>query len=609
MKHFHEVSLEKGLFSLLKCLRNVLIISLLLMSLIACGEGVATPTITATSLSFTPPPLTKEVATPTPPLEATNQAVTPSVIVAPSPTVVPSLPTPVISNDVTLTAPLASFAPATGTPTKPDLSEHLEAMLPAFKTDLKLNQDQGAPIYNIAVRILPDPIRPEVAGHEQVIYTNDTGEVLDSLYFWLWANSAPPSIGETPVAVSAVRVNGQVANWTLENNQSMVRVYFESGRSLEPGGLAAIEMDFSLRVSTGDATPFFRYSLSPQVFNLCYWYPQVAVFDKRVGGWDIHTFSSIGDVTNSRTSFFNVWLTAPAEQVVVANGRRVERKPNSDGTSTVKYVTGPVRDFVAVLSSQYQSASQQSGETLVTAYFLEKDRLWGEKMLQYAVDSLKTYSDAFGQYPYAEYQVAETVLTTFGGLEFPGLIYITTRYFNPEAALSLEYVVAHETGHQWWYGLVGSDQIRHPFQDEGLTEYVPVLYFERFKSKAEAQRILQTYMKNGFLAAVTTGQDNLADQPVYNFTDFNAYTSIVYNKAGLFYEVYRQTFGEVAFLKFAHAYLQANRYKFALPNDLLEALKAGVSADQANEVAELYRHWFNAKEGQMDTKNPTPKGL
>jgi hypothetical protein len=475
-------------------------------------------------------------------------------------------------------------------------------MLPAFKGDVKLNQATGAPIYNITLRILPDPDKPEASGHEQVIYTNDTGGPLDSVYLWLWANEVPLPQGVLPVLVSNLRVNGQTASWTLENNGSMVRVSFEAPHILAPGTSATIDMDFSLKISTDPDSAFFRYTTPEQILHLCYWYPQIAIYDKSIGGWDTHSYSPAGDVTNSRTSFFKVWLTAPTEQVIVANGKLVEVKANPDGTKTSKFVTGPVRDFAAALSPLYQSATQQSGDTKVTSYFLEKDRLYGEKMLQYAVDALKTYNEAFGIYPYQEFNVVETVLTSWGGLEFPGLIYITNRYFAPDFAQSLEYVVAHETGHQWWYGLVGSDQIRHPFQDEGLTQYVPVLYFERFKGKAEAQKILQTYMRSGFIAAVNARRDDIVDQPVATWNQSGDYVLMVYNKAGLFYDVYRQKFGDAAFLKFARTYLQNNRYKFVTPDAILEALKAGVDPSQASAVTELYRHWINAKEGQQDVK-------
>ncbi len=588
-------------------LANLLLIWVILLTLVACGSEANNPSATprpgsAATGGKTPPPLLQ--GTPTPavsPATVKEGTTTAAPIVAPS-KAAPAGNVPFLDNGVNLAPPPAPFPPAGATPVRPDLKEYEESMLAAFKGDVKLAQDLGAPFYNIAVRVVPDAKTPEVAGREQVIYTNDTGGPLDSVYFGLWANLAPSTQNNPPVSVSNVRLNGEAANWTLENNRSMVRVRFDPNRLLAPGAMATIEMDFSLRVSTDSDYPYFKYSPAEQVLNLCYWYPQVAVFDKAIGGWDIHNYSEQGDVTNSKTSFFKVWLTLPREPVIAANGRRVEVNTNSDGTKTAKFVTGPVRDFVVAFSPQYQTASQQSGDSRVTAYFFEKDRAWGEKMLQHAVDSLKTFSDAFGQYPYQDYSVAETVLTTFGGLEFPGLIYITTRYFNPDAAQSLEYVTVHETGHQWWYGLVGSDQLRHPFQDEALTQYVPVLYFERFKSKAEAQRILQIYMKNGFQATVTAGRDAIVDQPVYNWNQFNDYLGIVYNKGGLFYDAYRQKFGDAAFLKFARSYLQNNRYKFAQPDDILEALKAGVAPAQSSAVTELYRHWLNAKEGQQDIK-------
>lgn len=580
---------------------NILVVWVIFLGLVACGQATDNPIVTATTKAGV---TSSPSAAPTAPLSpaVTPRPATATAIITPTTTAVSIGPTSVMENGVTQARLNVPFPAATGVPTKPDLSEHEVAMLPAFKGDVKLAQDLGAPVYNIAASLTINDTAPQVTAHEQVIYTNDTGENLDSVYFQLWANSDPDGQANPPVAVSNLKVNGQPSNWALANNRSMVKVIL--AQRLAPNTRAAIEMDFTLRVSTSSDSSFFRYTPVEQIFHLCYWYPQVAVYDKSFGGWDIHDFSPTGDVTNSKTSFFTVWLTAPTEQVIAANGKQTEIRANGDGTKTLKIVTGPVRDFAAIMSPQFQSATRQSGDTRVTTYFFEKDRPYGEKMLQYAVDSLKTYNDAFGTYPYAEYQAAEAVLSTFGGLEFPGLIYITTKYFNATSTDSMEYVVAHETGHQWWYGLVGSDQIRHPFQDESLTQFVPVLYFERLKGKAETQRIVQTYMRSGFVAAVRAGRDGVVDQPVvaWDQSQFNDYVSMVYNKGGYFYEAYREKFGEAAFLKFVRTYLQNNRYKFANPDDILEALKAGAGTGQAEAVATLYQHWIESKEGQQDVK-------
>jgi aminopeptidase N len=278
----------------------------------------------------------------------------------------------------------------------------------------------------------------------------------------------------------------------------------------------------------------------------------------------------------------------------------VEKKANADGTSTYRYVTGPMRDLVGTMSPRYQSASLKAGETTVTSYFLERDRVWGERAARFAVDSLIIFNDLYGQYPYAEYKLAEVALDEFGGFEFPAMTLITTRYYKDSMALSMENVVAHETAHQWWYGLVGSDQILEAWQDEGLCQYSPVLYFERFHSKTEGQRILEIYMLSGFRNLVDSGLDDVVNQPVFAWKNFNTYLMVVYNKGGAFYNAYRTTFGDTAFKRFAGYYFERNRYKFVSEDAILEALRYGAGVGQEQAANELIRRWLNSKEGYKD---------
>jgi hypothetical protein len=375
---------------------------------------------------------------------------------------------------------------------------------------------------------------------------------------------------------------------------------------LPPNVTITVELDFKLVASTDLTSAYFRYDAVNSIFALLYWYPQVAVFDKKLfGGWDTHPYNPIGDIPNSPISLYKVWLTAPEDEVIATNAHKVFSQDNRDGTRTTQLITGPVRDFVAALSPNYQSLSQQVGDTTIYSYFLTKDSVFGQRALNFAANAFQTYQEAFGRYPYPQFNVSEAPLEPWGGMEFPGQVYITTRYYVPNYLSSFEFAIAHETAHQWWYGLVGSDQIYHPWQDEALTQYSGVLYYERFHDETTVQKINYTYFKGAFAAAVDTKQDSIVDRPVYDFKDIGTYSTIIYNKGGLFYEAYRKQFGEAAFTKFTRYYLEQNRYKFIGSSELMEALEQGAAStkgDSSNNavVEELYRHWVLAAEGGQD---------
>jgi hypothetical protein len=466
-------------------------------------------------------------------------------------------------------------------------------MAPAFKRDVQNVQAMSAPVYNIAATVQVEGGPPQLAGREQLFYINDTGQAQAAVYLWLYANAPAGPTDEPPMAFANLKVNGQPAVAAVENNRASLQVRFN--RPLPPNGLAVIELDFSLRLDGIKGNQdYAKWSEADQILALNYWYPQLAVYAPEIGGWDIHPYSTQGDVSNSRVSFFNLWLTAPASMVVAPNGQVVSATTGPDGTTrTTRIVTGPVRDAVMALSSRYQEVSRRVGDTTVTAYVVERDKSYADKVLQYSADALRTFSDTFGTYPYASYRVAEAPLVFWGGLEFPALIYITTRYFVPDANQAIEFALVHETAHQWFYGLIGNDQYRHAWLDEALAQYVPLLYYEKIQSPVVAQTILNTYMQSGYRALVAAGQDGIVDQPADKFKDTN-YAALVYNKGGLFYDAYRRQFGDAAFLKFIRNYFQTNRYKYVWPDDTLKALQSGVEPSQTQAVLDLYHKWIQS---------------
>lgn len=72
------------------------------------------------------------------------------------------------------------------------------------------------------------------------------------------------------------------------------------------------------------------------------------------------------------------------------------------------------------------------------------------------------------------------------------LVMIDQSLYNEKNEFLLEYVIAHETAHQWWYSAVGNDEISEPWLDEALTEYSTIVYFEQKYGKDMANKLIKT---------------------------------------------------------------------------------------------------------------------
>src|SRR5699024_6835658 len=133
-----------------------------------------------------------------------------------------------------------------------------------------------------------------------------------------------------------------------------------------------------------------------------------------------------------------------------------------------------------------------------------------KKALEFGEDSLETFSNLFGKYPYRVYSI---VMTEFpSGMEYPGIVFINEELFMPALEEILEQTIVHETAHQWWYGLVGNDQIKEAWLDEALTTYSEVIYNEEVYNKEKGE----VYYTENIEIGYEIGESYLLEEDIVN---------------------------------------------------------------------------------------------
>ena len=152
-----------------------------------------------------------------------------------------------------------------------------------------------------------------------------------------------------------------------------------------------------------------------------------------------------------------------------------------------------VRDFAFCASKSWEQISGTWEDVEIRVYYGDHMDITAGRALDTAEKSLELYSKTFGQYPYPALRIVMSGLTGgVDGMEYPGLILVSPEIGleeypdldleNPagtDAAytlVALDNTVCHEIAHQWFYGIVGNDQIREPWLDEGLCRYCEYLY-------------------------------------------------------------------------------------------------------------------------------------
>jgi hypothetical protein len=437
-----------------------------------------------------------------------------------------------------------------------------------------------------------------IDGTVDLRYVNNTADDLTELYLRLYPNSE--EYGDGAMTIDRVVDGGGELDVELSVADTLATV--ELPQPLPVGKAVDLELAFTSTIPTDPIGSYGMFSFDRETgsYALAHWLPLLAGYDP-VNGWELGLPSKQGDPVFTNTALFDVSITSSAEYVLVTTGSEVESTPEGDDV-TRRFVSGPVRDFAMAADDDFQVESITVGETTVNSYFNPDSADGGLAVLTAGAQSLETYSRLAGVYPYAEMNLVEIDLGNgAGGVEFPQLMFIGRDYYGSNEPAQvipgyLEFIVAHEVAHQWWYALVGNNQYRHAFLDEGLANYLATVYFAEVYGEEAGQQQTNFNLKAAYFSLLFNDGDQVVDQPTDDFPSQRAYGSIVYGKAALAFGAIRDEIGDDAFFTALHSYTETFAFQVASPEDL----KAAFETASGKDLGEFWRHWFDAAEGDQD---------
>ena len=304
-----------------------------------------------------------------------------------------------------------------------------------------------------------------------------------------------------------------------------------------------------------------RTGITEHTVNLGNFYP-VACARGNDGEFIECVYYSDGDPFLSDCADYTVELTMPAGYTAATSGSMTASSGNS-----CTYSLENARDFCIVLSDEFKTISREVDGTQVTYYYYDDEN--AQSVLAAAGDSLIYFENTFGGYIYPSYSVVQTGFAA-GGMEYPGLSMINGGLDEDDFI----YATVHETAHQWWYAMVGSDQINCAWQDEGLAEYSALLFFENspeygitrtglVNAAVSAYRAYFTVYNQIFGDADTTMTRHLKD-----FVSDYEYVNIAYNKGLILFDTLRISIGDDRFIAGLKSYYSARLGKIASEQDL-----------------------------------------
>ncbi|MES2591554.1 MAG: M1 family metallopeptidase [Bacteroidota bacterium] len=484
---------------------------------------------------------------------------------------------------------------------------------------------------NYTIHVTLDDVKNELTADERIEYINNSASELTFIYMHLWPNAYKDNT--TPLAKEFLingdnsfyhskaeergfidqlefKIDGQPAKWEfLKDSIDICKLYLNA--PLKSGSKIIITTPFHVKIPSGE---FSRLGHIGQSYQITQWYPKPAVYDKN--GWNYMPYLTQGEFYSEFGSF-DVSITLPKNYVLGATGDMVDGEkelewlnhkvketeaitsydskdlafPASDTeTKTLRFKQSNVHDFAwfcdkryHVLKGEVETPHTKRKVTTWVMFTNSEGDLW-KKSIPYVNDAIYYYSLWNGDYPYNHCTAVDGTISAGGGMEYPNITVIG----KSQNAFLLEMVIAHEVGHNWFYGMLGSNEREHPWLDEGMNSfnelrYVKTKYSERkligkFGDNSVGKAFdLSSYKQKAqyelsYLFSAAKNEDQPIELPAYKYTGVN-YGGIVYSKTAIVFDYLMAIVGEKEMDKAMQRYFDEWHFKHPQPEDLRKVLE------------------------------------
>jgi len=488
--------------------------------------------------------------------------------------------------------PGAGEPPAAAQPTAPAAAIATPVAGPAYDEDASLPA-HAEDVADYTLRARLDPVAHLVHGEGSITWRNASTKPVTDLWLHLYLNAfknersaffrervggrgsaAPEDWGWIDVRRLALRAEGgpAVDLWPAaelrrpgDDDETDARVPVP--RAIAPGETITLDVIFDAKLPIVVERTGYRgsYHMVGQ------WFPKLARLEPD-GTWahfPLHHLSEFYadygtyDVTLDVPEAFTIGATGPLVEWRTENGRRIERHVQKD-----------VHDFAWTAWDRWQSAKETIDGVAVTLLYPQGFTRLAQRNLAALRFGLPYYSSRYGRYPYEVLTVVipQVDVEESGGMEYPTLITSEGDWLTPPGLLWPEIVTMHELGHQWFYGLVGTNELAWPFLDEGINQFAEQESMARWRGEGSFLQMAGLVVSDTTFDAVGSNMsvhNEPVAQPANAFTSGGDYGNLVYARTAAVLESVRRVYGDAAFARALGRYARRYRFQHPGPPELL----------------------------------------
>jgi len=493
---------------------------------------------------------------------------------------IPASPTITDANPIlesTLHPPLSATTHGTGNPPTPENPTRSPTSTPIQENTARQNTQ-----YTLYARL--DYANHSLSVEERIEYTNTTPKDLLTLSLVVDPRNYAGAFALKSISAGD---GNSVTQRTWRDAQLILLL----GDPLPQGDKLTLELEYDLQLP-----PTEKYTnLRPRPFgytslqaNLGDWYPFIPPYDAEKG-WLVHPPATFGENLVYDVADFqvNIKFEGSITDLVVAASA-----PSIIEGEWLRYHHQNARSFAWSASPHYQAAKEEvqspNGRVVtVLSYYFPYFEDAGQQVLRTTSQAIRIYQDLFGAYHHTTMSVVQADF--LDGMEYDGLFFLSRDFYNWYRGTEAEMLVAiaaHETAHQWWYGLVGNDQALEPWLDEALCTYSERLFFEHSNPTALdwwwAYRVDYYEPRGKIDISIYEAQGE--------FQNYRAYRDVVYLQGAHFFEELRKLIGDEAFFGFLRDYLERYAYGISTGRDFFRILEEHTSADLFPLMEMYFKH-------------------
>jgi hypothetical protein len=469
--------------------------------------------------------------------------------------------------------------------------------------------------YEIQARL--DGTRHTIEASEKLIWTNTGASAVDVLPFHLYLNAFKnesslfmrSSGGEMRgarasdtgwgwIQINKLTIGGvsQLAKLRYPNLPDETVVELPLAEPVQPG--ATIEVAFEFTAQLPEV--FARTGYKGDFHLVAQWFPKIGV---RVGPpgaerWECQPLHANSEFF-ADFGVYDVSLTVPSTYVVAATGVLVKAEEPAGQTRTYTYRAEDVHDFVW-MADPYMAVDRSTGRTPfigqakvedgtveVRVYARPEQEAFARRHLQAAIGAIERFSAYFVPYPWPIMTVIDPpaeAAAGAGGMEYPTLV--TTAgdsVFAPPGVRYPEFITVHEVGHNWFQGILASNEVAEAWLDEGVNEWADHHVMQDLYGPRTSAIDYAGWQAGGLVGLALAGDLGGVPSPIatasYAFVDNDAYGAASYSKTAAALMTLEKYVGTAKFLAAMKAYAREFAFKHPSGADLFATLERELAMD------------------------------